>query len=104
MTTVSLVTAVAIGLAVGLAGLFTSSRIRRSVPFWLPAAVGIGTAMLATLLAQMTDPGRAGLTAVELILQVGFAVAGVTVVAVTTRRRPPASHAGYGGNRTEGIR
>ncbi|KUL22817.1 hypothetical protein [Actinoplanes awajinensis] len=101
MTTVSLVTAVAVGLVIGLASLITSSQIRRNVPIWLPAAVGIGTAMLATLIAQMTDPGRAGLTTVELILQVTFPVAGLAVVAVTARRHPPVTHRS---NRTESIR
>lgn len=91
MTPVSLVSAVATGLAVGLAARLTARG--RALPVWLPPAVGIGAAMLATLVTWMADADRTGLTVAGVLFQVLAAVAAVSVVAATAERRPPA--AGY---------
>ena len=103
MTVVSLVAAVTVGLLAGLAGL-ASAQVRRSVPVWLPVAIGVGAAMLATLALQMAAPGRTGLTGTELVLQIVFAVAAVALVAVTGGRRSPVTRARCRDDRTEGLR
>ncbi|WP_436534651.1 GlsB/YeaQ/YmgE family stress response membrane protein [Actinoplanes sp. HUAS TT8] len=92
MTASSLLTAVTIGLVIGLAGRLLPRRAR-SVPVWLPAAAGVGAAVLATVIVRMTVPTGAGPGAAEVALQVLFATAGVAGV-VTTADRPKHAHDG----------
>ncbi|MBU2664162.1 hypothetical protein KOI35_11725 [Actinoplanes bogorensis] len=89
MTVTSLVTAVAVGAALGVAG-WTA---RRGVPFWLPPAAGVGAAVFATVITRIVADLRSGFSVTELVLQVFFAGAAVTaVVATADRRTPAASH------------
>lgn len=90
MTGLSLITAVAVGAVIGLAGRFLAFR-GRTVPVWLPVAAGVAAAVMATVIARMANSDRPGPTVLELVLQVLFAAAGVAVVAVTADR--PASRA-----------
>ncbi|MEU4427641.1 GlsB/YeaQ/YmgE family stress response membrane protein [Actinoplanes sp. NPDC024001] len=87
MTAHSLITAVILGLVIGVAGRMLLRR-SRSVPVWLPIAAGVAAAVLATVIARMANTERSGPTVVEIALQVLFALAGVTVVAITADRPP----------------
>ncbi|MEV4351289.1 hypothetical protein AB0J83_43085 [Actinoplanes sp. NPDC049596] len=80
MTVSSLVTALAIGTLLGLA----ARRLRRAVPFWVPLAVAVGAAMLATVLARLAGLG----TTAEVLLQTLFAATGIVLVAATADRYP----------------
>ncbi|MFC7534077.1 GlsB/YeaQ/YmgE family stress response membrane protein [Actinoplanes sp. GCM10030250] len=85
MTAGTLAAGVVVGLVVGLAGQLLAAR-RRDVPLWLFLAVGVGAALLATIVALLANPGRPGPTMVDVLLQVLFAGAAVGLVAVTARR------------------
>ncbi|MFC4070295.1 hypothetical protein [Actinoplanes subglobosus] len=85
MTGQSLIIAVTVGVVLGVAGRLLAGR-RRSLPLWLPPAAGVAAALLATVLTRMaaTDPPTPATP--EIILQVLFAAAGVTIVALTADR------------------
>ncbi|SCG46451.1 hypothetical protein GA0070609_1778 [Micromonospora echinaurantiaca] len=84
MTATGLGTAVAIGLAVGAVGRFAVPGLR-AVPVWLALVVGVVTAVLGTVVVGLADAGgRFG--PLDLVVQVGSAVAGVALVALTTGR------------------
>jgi uncharacterized membrane protein YeaQ/YmgE (transglycosylase-associated protein family) len=85
MTAYSLLIAVTVGLAVGVAGRFLACR-GRPVPLWLPIAAGIAAAVLATVIARMVNSDRPDATVLEIALQVLFAAAAVAVVAYTADR------------------
>ncbi|UQU62643.1 GlsB/YeaQ/YmgE family stress response membrane protein [Couchioplanes caeruleus] len=86
MTTSSLVTALAIGLAVGLSARWIPPR-HHDTPWWLPVAVAVAAAMLATVVTHLTGARTTGVGATEVLLQVLFAATAVTLVAMTTDRR-----------------
>lgn len=86
MTANSLITAVTVGLFIGVIGRLLTRRARL-LPLWLPVSAAVGAAVLAAIIAERADADRPGPTVFEVILQVVFAVAGVTVVAVTADRR-----------------
>jgi hypothetical protein len=85
MTADSLIIAVTVGIVIGVVGRVVVCR-GRAVPWWLPAAAGVAAAVLVTVVAWMADADRSGPTALEVLLQVLSAAAGVAVVAVTTER------------------
>ena len=87
MTAHSLIIAMVVGLAVGVAGRVLACR-NRTVPMWLPVAAAVAAAILATVIARMANSDRTGPTVLEFVLQALFAGAGVVVVAVTADRRP----------------
>ena len=87
MTAVSLITAVAVGALIGFAGRLATSA-RRRIPLWLPVAVGVGAALLGTIIARLADSDAAGLTGTEVVLQVVLGALGVAVVVATGDRRP----------------
>ena len=84
MTAHSLIIAVTAGVVLGVAGRLLVRR--RPVPLWLPVAAGVAAAVLATVVARAANSDRPGPTVVEVILQVLFAAAGVTLVLVTADR------------------
>ncbi|SNY25661.1 GlsB/YeaQ/YmgE family stress response membrane protein [Paractinoplanes atraurantiacus] len=86
MTVSSLVTALAVGAALGLGGRWIGPA-RRGTPFWVPLAVAVGAAMLATVVARLAGIDTVGVTVVEVVLQVVFAAIGVAFVAATGDRR-----------------
>ncbi|MBL7259742.1 hypothetical protein [Paractinoplanes lichenicola] len=90
MTVTSLVTAVAVGAALGVAGW----AVRRAVPFWLPPAAGVGAAVFATTIARIAADLPTGFSLTELGLQVFFAAAAVTAVVATADRHSPAHKGG----------
>ncbi|GIF45145.1 GlsB/YeaQ/YmgE family stress response membrane protein [Actinoplanes xinjiangensis] len=85
MTGLSLIAAVSVGAVIGAAGRMLAARCR-TVPVWLPLAAGVAAALLATVLTRMAATDGPGPTLVEFVLQVLFAAAGVTLVALTADR------------------
>lgn len=88
MTVTSLVAAVVIGAALGLAG-HLLTRADRRVPFWLPPTVGVGAAVFATTVVRIAADLPPGVSPTELGLQVLFGAAGVAAVVATADRRTP---------------
>ncbi|MEV4703179.1 GlsB/YeaQ/YmgE family stress response membrane protein [Actinoplanes sp. NPDC049316] len=95
MTTSSLVTALVIGLVLGLSARWIVPT-RRDVPFWLPLAVAIGAAMSGTVVGRFAGIGTDGVTATEVLLQVIFAATGVVLVAITADRPQDSRYPGAG--------
>ncbi|MBO3744144.1 GlsB/YeaQ/YmgE family stress response membrane protein [Actinoplanes flavus] len=95
MTARSLFIAVAVGVVTGVVGRLLAGR-SRSVPVWLPIAAGVAAAMLATVLAWMSDVVRPGLSDLAVVMQVLFAAAGVAIVVATADRPAPAPVGGPG--------
>lgn len=91
MTATSLITAVTIGLVLGVLVRWLVPACR-GVPFWLPPAVGVGTALLGTIAARLAGVDTAHVSPVELVLQVVLAGLSVAAVAVTADRRPPTNY------------
>jgi hypothetical protein len=96
MTATSLVSAVAIGLVLGL---LTRRLVPscRGVPFWLPPAVGVGAAVLGTVIARLAGVDTSQVSPVELVLQVGAAGLALGAVAATADRQPSAGRYGKTG-------
>ena len=87
MSALSLVTAVSVGLVLGLTGHLLIRR-GRIVPLWLPPAAGVGAAVMAAVIARRANNERPAPTVAEVILEVLFAAAGVSLVAWTADRQP----------------
>lgn len=87
MTITHLIAAVAVGAVIGIAGRFIMPP-RRRVPVWLPVAVGVGAALLGTVVARLADSGSAGFSMAELAMQLTFGALGVALVAATADRQP----------------
>ncbi|WP_127507812.1 GlsB/YeaQ/YmgE family stress response membrane protein [Actinoplanes solisilvae] len=85
MTLSSLVTALAVGTVLGLGGRWIVPA-GRVVPVWVTLAVGIGAAVLATVVARLAGVYNPGVSLVEVVLQVIFAASGVALVAATADR------------------
>jgi hypothetical protein len=100
MTAHSLIIAVMVGVATGIAGRLLAGR-SRMLPVWLPIAAGVAAAVLATVLAWVADSIHPGLTDLAVVVQVLFAVAAVAAVLVTADRqaaeqvRPPSRRRGH---------
>ena len=88
MTLSSLVTALAVGVVLGLGGRWIVPA-RRGVPFWVPLGVAVGAAVLGTVVGRLAGIDTPVVAPAEVGLQIGFAAVAVTVVAVTTDRRAP---------------
>ncbi|MEV6305395.1 GlsB/YeaQ/YmgE family stress response membrane protein [Actinoplanes sp. NPDC051861] len=84
MTAGSIAAGVAVGLLAGLAGHLVARR--RGLPFWLAPSVGVGAALLATIVIRLANPGRPGLSTTDVLLQVLFATAAVGLVTATAGR------------------
>jgi uncharacterized membrane protein (UPF0136 family) len=97
MTAQSLITAVTIGLVLGVTGRLVLRRAR-GLPMWLPLCAGVGAALLASVMARLAHHDGPVPAGTELAVQVLFAVAGVAVVAMTADR-PPRTHWQRRGNR-----
>ncbi|MCO8277653.1 GlsB/YeaQ/YmgE family stress response membrane protein [Actinoplanes sp. TRM 88003] len=86
MTVSSLFTAVAVGIVVGLGGRWIVPA-GRTVPFWLPLSVAVGAAVFATVIARALGVDASQVSAVEVVMQVAFAISGVALVATTADQR-----------------
>ena len=91
MTATSLLTALAIGLIIGVVG-HRIGRATRHLPLWLPPAVGVGAALLGTIGARLAGIDSARVSPVEIGLQIGLAALAVAVVVTTTDRRRGSGH------------
>ena len=86
MTATSLLTAVAIGIVIGFTGHWIG-RTAGKVPLWLPPAVGIGAALLGTVLARLAGIDTARVSTVEIMLQLSLGTVAVVAVVMTSDRR-----------------
>ncbi|MEU8230464.1 GlsB/YeaQ/YmgE family stress response membrane protein [Actinoplanes sp. NPDC048967] len=86
MTVTSLLTALAIGLVIGVVG-HRIGRSTRHLPLWLPPAVGVGAALLGTIGARLVGIDSLHVSPVEVGLQIGLAALAVAIVVTTTDRR-----------------
>jgi hypothetical protein len=86
MTATSLLTALAIGLIIGVVG-HRIGRVTRQLPLWLPPAVGVGAALLGTIGARLAGIDSPRVSPVEIGLQTGLAALAVAIVVATTDRR-----------------
>jgi uncharacterized membrane protein YeaQ/YmgE (transglycosylase-associated protein family) len=79
--------AIIIGLIIGALGRLVLPG-RQDIPIWLTILIGIGAALLGTVVAGLfgVDDTR-GIDWIELIIQVAFAAAGVAIVAGMRGRR-----------------
>jgi uncharacterized membrane protein YeaQ/YmgE (transglycosylase-associated protein family) len=80
-------TAIIIGLIIGALGRLVVPG-KQDIPIWLTLLIGVVAAILGTLVAGALDVADTrGVDWIELILQVGFAAAGVAIVAGVKGRR-----------------
>lgn len=86
MTVTSLVTAVTVGLVLGILTRWLVPASRR-VPFWLPIAVGVGAALLGTVTARLGGIDTSQVSPVEVALQVTLAGVFLGAVAATAERQ-----------------
>lgn len=76
-----LITAIVIGAIIGLLGRLVAPG-RQPIPIWLTILIGIGAALLGTLLAGALGVGSTpGIDWIELIIQVLLAAVGVILAA-----------------------
>ena len=83
-----IITALVVGLIVGALGRLVVPG-RQNMPMWLHMVIGVGAALLGTVLARALGIATqtAGIDWAELMLQVLFAAIGVALVAGVGRRR-----------------
>jgi hypothetical protein len=86
VTLTSLLTALGVGVLIGLGGRLLLPA-RRGVPFWVPLAVGVTASLLGTVTARLAGVVDPAVSDVELLLQGLFAGAAVALVAATADRR-----------------
>lgn len=89
MEVTGIITALLIGLIIGALGRLVVPG-KQNIPIWLTLLIGVVAALVGTLVAGLLDVADTpGIDWIELILQVGFAAAGVAIVAgVRGRSRP----------------
>ena len=79
--------AIVIGLIIGALGRLVVPG-KQNIPIWLTILIGIGAALLGTLVAGALNVAETrGIDWIELIFQVAFAAIGVAIVAGAYGRR-----------------
>jgi uncharacterized membrane protein YeaQ/YmgE (transglycosylase-associated protein family) len=87
LTVWGIITALIVGLVVGALGRLVVPG-RQNMPIWLHMLIGVGAALLGTIVARALGVANtAGVDWVELLFQVAFAAIGVALVAGAGRRR-----------------
>ncbi|MFC0099107.1 GlsB/YeaQ/YmgE family stress response membrane protein [Micromonospora marina] len=88
-----IITALVVGLIVGALGRLVVPG-RQNMPMWLHMVIGVGAALLGTVLARALGIATqtAGIDWAELAVQVVLAAIGVALVAGVGRRRGVAHH------------
>ena len=87
LTVWGIITALIVGLVVGALGRLVVPG-RQNMPIWLHMLIGVGAALLGTIVARALGVANtAGVDWVELLFQVAFAAIGVALVAGSGRRR-----------------
>ncbi|MEU5722449.1 hypothetical protein [Micromonospora sp. NPDC047738] len=115
----ALISALTIGLAVGLAGRLLVPG-RRVAPVWLTVALGVAAALLGSVVIRLLGADLAELTVLRLVAQSGFAGVAVVLAVVAAERQsrrdgyaplfrtsapapPPSSAAGERREREDGL-
>jgi uncharacterized membrane protein YeaQ/YmgE (transglycosylase-associated protein family) len=87
MTATGIITAILIGLVIGVLGRLVVPG-RQRIPVWLTVLIGIGAALLGTAIARATGVVTTpGVDWIELFIQVALAALGVALVAGFWGRR-----------------
>ncbi|MFI6231761.1 GlsB/YeaQ/YmgE family stress response membrane protein [Micromonospora echinospora] len=87
LTVWGIITALIVGLIVGALGRLVVPG-RQNMPIWLHMLIGVGAALLGTIVARAAGfATTAGIDWRELLLQVAFAAIGVALVSGVGRRR-----------------
>jgi len=87
MTPGGIVTAIIIGLIIGALGRLVVPG-RQSIPLWLTLLVGVGAALLGTVISgAMGVRDTAGIDWIEIAIQIGLAALGVALVTGMAGRR-----------------
>ncbi|WDZ84805.1 GlsB/YeaQ/YmgE family stress response membrane protein [Micromonospora cathayae] len=87
LTVWGIITALIVGLIVGALGRLVVPG-RQNMPIWLHMLIGVGAALLGTIVARAAGfATTAGIDWRELLLQVAFAAIAVALVAGVGRRR-----------------
>jgi uncharacterized membrane protein YeaQ/YmgE (transglycosylase-associated protein family) len=87
MTPEGIITAIIIGAIIGALGRLMVPG-RQSMPIWLTIVVGIGAALLGSVIAGAMDVrNTAGIDWIEILIQVVLAAIGVAIVAGASGRR-----------------
>jgi uncharacterized membrane protein YeaQ/YmgE (transglycosylase-associated protein family) len=88
MTVTGIISAIVIGLIIGALGRLVVPG-RQRIPIWLTILVGIGAALLGTVIARALGwpTETSGVDWIELLVQVVVAAIGVAIVAGAYERR-----------------
>jgi uncharacterized membrane protein YeaQ/YmgE (transglycosylase-associated protein family) len=87
MTATGIITAIIIGAIIGALGRLMVPG-RQNMPIWLTIVVGIGAALLGSVIAGAMDVrNTAGIDWIEILIQVVLAAIGVAIVAGASSRR-----------------
>lgn len=79
MTVTGIITALIVGLIIGALGRLVVPG-RQNIPIWLTMLIGVGAALLGTVLARAMGVDTEGFSFVELLVQVVLAAVGVALV------------------------
>jgi uncharacterized membrane protein YeaQ/YmgE (transglycosylase-associated protein family) len=85
VTITGIITALIVGLIIGALGRLVVPG-KQNIPLWLTMLIGVGAALLGTVIARAFVDTR-GFSIVELLFQVGLAALGVALVAGIGGRR-----------------
>ena len=87
MTAQGIISALIIGLVIGALGRLVVPG-RQSIPIWLTMLIGVGAALLGTVIARAAGVAdTSGLDWTEIFIQVVLAAIGVALVVGVTGRR-----------------
>lgn len=87
MSIADLVTALLVGVAIGLLGRFIVPG-RREAPVWLTVSVGVVAALAGTIVAHLAGVDTSTLNLMVLVIQVCLASSSVVLVVATSRPEP----------------
>jgi len=79
VTVTGIITALIVGLIIGALGRLVVPG-RQNIPIWLTMLIGVGAALLGTVLARAMGVDTDGFSFLELLVQVVLAAIGVALV------------------------
>jgi uncharacterized membrane protein YeaQ/YmgE (transglycosylase-associated protein family) len=86
MTVTGIITAIIVGLIIGALGRLVVPG-KQNIPIWLTMLIGVGAALLGTVLARAMGVDTQGFSFIELLVQVVLAAIGVALVVGIGGRR-----------------